>query len=66
MGGLARAGWSESGGKDIGRGEDVAAGEGKAGSEAVAGEEWSGAGKETGAREGDAIEDRRTCVVENG
>ena len=66
MDGLARGGRWEAGGKGIGRGADVTVGEDMAEGDDVAGEEWSGAGKETGAREGDAVEDRGTCVVESG
>ena len=63
VGGLARRGRSQAGGKDIGGSGGVAAGEGKAGGEGVAGEGWSRAGGVTGALGGDAIEDRGICGV---
>ena len=66
MGGLAGEGRWATGGKDIGRGEDVTVGEDMAGGEDVAREGWSRAGKETGVREGEAVEERRACVVKSG
>ena len=55
VGGLAREERWEAGGKDIGMGDDVA------------GAKWSAARKGAEVREGDAVEDRRTCeLAESG